>query len=208
VRDKKKVSITGCSDCSKSQLPFRPMSAIVPHTVPPCERMTLVPSLHIKNQVVFHPVALYHHTMQGHIENLASCTQRATKSLIQAFSPPPSEGYHKFYGPHASSLTFFLLQGEFSVMSLRFLRCMFSHTASFLGSYSICVHHLSLFYVCPYPLPFSLSCFFGDHTRTSSLEDFLCGGMSLCVSFIRDGSTSFRYQMVFAILSEIIIPHL
>jgi hypothetical protein len=35
------------------------------------------------------------------------------------------------------------------------------------------------------------------------------GCLSVCLSiFIRDGSTTFHYQMVFAILLEIIIPHL
>jgi hypothetical protein len=31
---------------------------------------------------------------------------------------------------------------------------MFSHTSSFLGAYSICMHHPSMFCVCPPPPPF------------------------------------------------------
>ena len=51
-----------------------------------------------------------------------------------------------------------------------------------------------------------------ERTRTFSLEGFLSGWQSSCLSslslFIRNGSTSFHYQMVFAILLEIVIPHL
>jgi len=75
------------------------------------------------------------------------CARRATSSLLQVFPPPPSEGYHRFQGPHISSPTFFLLLGEFSVLYSR----LFSHTASFLGAYIICMHHPSMFCVCPPP---------------------------------------------------------
>ncbi len=43
MRDKKKVCVVRLNT---SQLPFRPMSASVPHVVPQCERMTRVPSPH------------------------------------------------------------------------------------------------------------------------------------------------------------------
>jgi hypothetical protein len=54
------------------------------------------------------------------------------------------------------------------------LLCIRDFYASFLGAYSICVHHLSLFYVCPYPLPFPCHVFsWGAYTN------FLFGGLSM-----------------------------
>ena len=83
---------------------------------------------------------------------------------------------------------------------------MFSHTASFLGAYIICMHHPSMFCVCPPPHFFfllhlllayfsylSVMCLFflsfplflcpvyWECTRTSSLEGFLSGGLSFCL---------------------------
>jgi len=87
------------------------------------------------------------------------CARRATSSLLQVFPPPPSEGYHRFQGPHISSPTFFLLLGEFSVLYSRFLRGIahvpyiehvLAHSLIF-GS----VHHLyaSSIYVLCLPAP-------------------------------------------------------
>jgi hypothetical protein len=46
-----------------------------------------------------------------------------------------------------------LLQG-FSLLSSQFPCSMFSHTDSFLGADSICMHHTSMFCVCPPPTLF------------------------------------------------------
>ena len=77
------------------------------------------------------------------------------------------------------------------------------------------VQHLcasSIVVLClPVPLPFSLPCFFLGSVhglplwRAFHVED--CLYVCLAIS-IRAESTSLRYQMVFAILLEIIIPHL
>jgi hypothetical protein len=68
--------------------------------------------------------------------------------------------------------------------------------------------HLSLFF--SYHLPFLVLFFLGS-VRGLPLWRALYVESCLYVCFaifIRAGSTSFRYQMVFAILLEIIIPHL
>jgi hypothetical protein len=71
--------------------------------------------------------------------------------------PLPSEGYH-ISKARTSSMADLLLR-NFSTLYSLFSCLMFSHTSSFLGSYSICVHHPSMF--CTYHLshPFS-SCVF------------------------------------------------
>jgi hypothetical protein len=56
----------------------------------------------------------------------------------------------------------------------------------------------------------SLSFHTGERTWTSYTEGCLSGGLSLCLFFfpLRPGSTSFRYQMVFAnFYLEIITPY-
>jgi hypothetical protein len=56
----------------------------------------------------------------------------------------------------------------------------------------------------------SLSCPVGERTRTSYMEGYLSGGLCVCLSCsisLATGSTSFRYQMVFAnFYLEIITP--
>jgi hypothetical protein len=68
-----------------------------------------------KHQVVFHPVAPYQHTMQGHIEHLAPCTRRDTSSLIQAFSPPSPKGCSS--GGHFLFLLLLVLSRSYSLYS-------------------------------------------------------------------------------------------
>jgi hypothetical protein len=62
-------------------------------------------------------------------------------------------GLHPFtcLSTHPLGLPFFSLVQGFSLLSSQFPCSMFSHTASFLGVYSICMHHTSLFCVCPPP---------------------------------------------------------
>jgi hypothetical protein len=61
-----------------------------------------------------------------------------------------------------------------------------------------------------YPLPFLVLFFWGAYNGLPLWRAFYVeGSLYVCLPiFIRAGSTSFRYQVVFAILLEIIIPHL
>jgi hypothetical protein len=68
---------------------------------------------------------------------------------LQAFSPPHSEGYIlSTASPPILLADLSLLQG-FSLLYSQFPCLMFLHTVSFLGAYNICMHHTSMFCVCP-----------------------------------------------------------
>ena len=70
---------------------------------------------------------------------------------LPSFSPPPSEGY--ILSPASSPILLAdlsLLQG-FSLLYSQFPCSMFSRATSFLGAYSICMHHPSMFCVCTPP---------------------------------------------------------
>jgi hypothetical protein len=102
---------------------------------------------------------------------------RAFRGLnhLEGFLPLPSEG-HNISKARTSSMADLLLLCNFSTLYSLFSCLMFSHTSSFLGAYSICVHHPSMF--CAYHLshPFS-SCVF--HAYFSVL--FLCAPLTICL---------------------------
>jgi hypothetical protein len=85
---------------------------------------------------------------------------RAFRGLnhLEGFLPLPSEGYNISKGPHILYDRPLLLR-NFSPLFSLFSCLMFSHTSSCLGTYSICVHHPSMF--CAYHLshPFSTCVF-------------------------------------------------
>jgi hypothetical protein len=85
---------------------------------------------------------------------------RAFRGLnhLEGFLPLPSEGYN-ISKARTSSMADLLLLRNFSTLYSLFSCLMFSHTSSCLGTYSICVHHPSMF--CAYHLshPFSTCVF-------------------------------------------------
>jgi hypothetical protein len=106
---------------------------------------------------------------------------------LPAFSPPHSEGY--ILSPASSPILLAdlsLLQG-FSLLSSQFPCSMFSHTASFLGAYSICMHHASMFCVCPPPTLFPTafpSCVFPFSLFICTPMCYLFGGLLVSCYFL------------------------
>jgi len=126
---------------------------------------------------------------------------------LQAFSLPHSEGYIISKSSTSSSPTFF----PFWVNVLFCIRDFLAHSLLLGSVQHLCVS--SIFVLC-LPAPYNLISYcisllayfsfppflcpvYWERTRTSSLEGFLSGWLSSCLSslslFIRNGSTSFRY---------------
>jgi hypothetical protein len=82
---------------------------------------------------------------QGHMHSEGHIIYRASRYLIRRAT--------SFQSAHLVTDHFFLC--VIFILYSRFPRSMFSHTASFLGAYSICMHHTSIFCFCPPPRPFS-----------------------------------------------------
>jgi hypothetical protein len=82
---------------------------------------------------------------------------------MEGFLPLPSEGYNISTARTSSMADLPLSSASLSSLYSCFFRSFFlcstlSHTSSFLGAYSLCMHHTSMFCVCPpHPFPSCIS---------------------------------------------------
>jgi hypothetical protein len=77
---------------------------------------------------------------------------------LEGFLPLPSEGYYISTARTSSMADLTDLPSCVNFLSVFVLFSMFSHTSSFLGAYILCMHHTSMFCVCPPPVEMATPC--------------------------------------------------